>query len=160
MRFSTMPAFITFVWLGGVASVSSAAEEQSMSPAAEQQPRAPDTLLATISAPLDEAKRPVMLMPLYGSIAALQTFDVYTTIRAMRYGGREANPIVRNSLEMPLAISLVKGASTAAVLFAAERLWRQQHRTAAVIMMIGVNAGYAFLVAHNYAVVSSGDRTR
>ena len=43
----------------------------------------------------------------------------------------------------------IKVGATAGTIFAVEKLWRH-NRTAAVLTMIGVNAGYALLVGSNY----------
>ena len=44
---------------------------------------------------------------------------------------------------------LVKVGATALTIAAVERLWRR-NRVAAVLTMIGINAGYTAVVAHNY----------
>jgi hypothetical protein len=95
--------------------------------------------------------RPTPLVQLYVSLAALQVLDVASTRMALRAGGIEANPIVQSFAGAPLAFVAVKGGAAAAMIYASERLWKK-NRKAAVLTMIGLNAAYGAVVAHNYGV--------
>lgn len=70
---------------------------------------------------------------------------------AIDRGAREANPVVARLLNSPPALVAVKAGSTVAVVYATERLWKR-HRVAAVLLMAGLNAGYAGVIARNYSV--------
>ena len=68
--------------------------------------------------------RPQIVPSLYVSLAVLQAFDGYSTLRGVRNGAREANPILGQAAGRPIAIWTLKAASTATTIYCAERLWR------------------------------------
>ena len=111
---------------------------------------------APIVPPLPSAiappKRPSLLLPLYASLGALQAAD-YMSTRAATMSGRgvEANPLMRPIVGHDAAFVAVKAGSAAAAIWIAEGMWKR-NRAAAVALMIGVNAGMAAVVSHNYAV--------
>jgi O-antigen/teichoic acid export membrane protein len=100
------------------------------------------------------ADRPRALPALYVGFATLQVFDSYSTMRALRQGGRELNPIVSPIVNQPIMFLSMKAASTAASIFYAERLWRGHHRTHAVVLMVAVNVVMGAVGAHNASVLS------
>ncbi len=87
---------------------------------------------------------------MYVSFATLQALDIHSTRRAPEQGGREANPTVGGMLGSPAAFVAAKAGTTAAVYYAAERLWKR-NKAAAIATMIGLNCAYTAIVAHNYA---------
>jgi Domain of unknown function (DUF5658) len=99
--------------------------------------------------------RPQIVPSLYASLAALQAFDGYSTIRAIRAGAREANPIVGNAAGQPIAMWTLKAASTAATIYYAERLWRNHHRGQAVTLLAVTNAIMGAVAAHNASILST-----
>ena len=96
-------------------------------------------------------KRPAALMPLYGSLIALQGFDIHSTRSALESGGSEANPAMRPIVQNSAAFVAVKAGTTAGVIWASEKLWKK-NRKAAVIFASVVNAAMAAVVANNYRV--------
>ena len=105
-------------------------------------------------APAAPAPRPAALIPLYGSFVGLQVFDFDSTRKAITSGaGREANPMLQGIVGSPAALLAVKAGTTASIIFAGERLRRDHHPVAAVVLMIGVNSAYAIVAAHNYTVL-------
>ncbi len=91
-------------------------------------------------------RRPAMLPALYGTYAALQTLDIYSTRRALAAGAAEANPLLRSgSTARTMAI---KGAAGAATVFFAERAWKK-NRAGAIVLMAILNGTTAAIVAHN-----------
>ncbi len=94
--------------------------------------------------------RPKSLVPLYVSFAALQAFDLHSTHAALDRGYTEANPVIAPFVRNRGAALAFKAATTGATIFAVERLWRKQHRVAAVVTMVAANAAYALIVSHNY----------
>jgi hypothetical protein len=97
------------------------------------------------------AARPKALLPLYVSFASLQVLDITSTRYALDHGAHEANPILSGLAGSTPALVAVKAGSTAAIIYLTERL-RKRHPVAAVLLMVGLNAGYATIVAHNYSV--------
>jgi len=98
-------------------------------------------------------KRPPALLPLYVTFATLQMLDAHSTTRALGNGGVEGNPIVALVTGNSGALYATKIAATAATIYLGERLWRE-NRFAAIIAMVAVNSGYAFIVRHNYGIAS------
>lgn len=101
--------------------------------------------------PVVAAARPRGLLPLYVSFASLQVLDIASTRYAVDHGAREANPVLAGLADSTPALVAVKAGSTAAIIYLTERL-RKRHPVAAVLLMVGLNAGYASIVAHNYSV--------
>jgi hypothetical protein len=96
-------------------------------------------------------KRPGALVPLEMSFAALQAFDVHSTLGALDRGGREANPLVEGLVNRPAVLIALKATTTASVIYVTEKLWKR-NRTVAVLAMIGLNCGYGMVAWHNYSV--------
>jgi hypothetical protein len=97
--------------------------------------------------------RPAPLVGLYVSFATLQALDIASTRTALRAGGVEANPLVAPLAGSPLALTAMKAGVAGAMIYASERLWKT-NRKAAVLTMIGLNAAYGVVVAHNYGVAA------
>jgi hypothetical protein len=85
-------------------------------------------------------------MGLYASFVALQVLDARTTTGALSRGAHEINPLLGTGSSG--ATWAVKAASTASTIFFVERIWKK-NRIRAVLVMAGINAGYAALAAHN-----------
>jgi hypothetical protein len=94
-------------------------------------------------------KRPAALLPLYASFTVLQFIDLHSTLSALEGGAREGNPIFAG--RSPAAMLAVKAGVAVGTTFAVERLRKRSPRTA-VVLMIALNAGYAAVVANNYAI--------
>jgi hypothetical protein len=94
-------------------------------------------------------RRPSLLLPLYGSFALLQAMDAHSTVRAVRGGAVERNPLLAPVGDSPAALFALKAATTAGTIVLAERLWRR-HPVGAVLVMVAVNGAYAAIVASNY----------
>ena len=130
---------VVLVVLGG-AEAARADEQQAGA--------APDT---TARGTDGEAARPAALTPLLASYVALQALDISSTYVTARAGAYEANPVVRQALESPVALVAMKAGSAALTVAVASHL-AKRHPKAAVLLMIGMNWAYAVIVAHNYAV--------
>ena len=79
------------------------------------------------------APRPLILSPLYVSLAGLQAYDGYATLHGVNNGGREANVLVGGLASKPAAFWAVKAASTGLTIVLAEQLWRTHHRGEAIV---------------------------
>ena len=113
------------------------------------QPAEPDQSPSAVTEP---SPRPVLLTTLYGAFVGLQALDVDSTMRAVRSGaGQEANPALRR-IGSP-ALFAMKAGTTASIVLACERLRKDHHPLAAVVLMIGANSAYAMITAHNYTVL-------
>jgi hypothetical protein len=99
------------------------------------------------------ATRPGSLPILYGTLAALQAYDGWCTVMAVRSGATEANPALAGAASQPTAMLAVKVGATSASIYAAEHLWREHRRMQAVATMIAVNGMMAVVAAHNASVM-------
>jgi len=101
---------------------------------------------------VDQPQRPGALLPLYGSLVALQGLDIHSTRGAVESGsGREANPAMRPFVSNSAAFIAVKAGATAGVIWASEKLWKK-NRKGALILASAVNVAMAAIVANNYRV--------
>jgi hypothetical protein len=101
------------------------------------------------------SQRPSALMPLYGMSFALQGYDAWSTLSALKAGGREANPMMQSAVGSPVAFTAVKVGTAAATFLASERLWKTHHRAAAVAVMAVSNIGMSMVAVNNARVLSS-----
>ena len=100
-----------------------------------------------------EPIRPKLLLPLYGSMAAMQTLDVVTTATGLGAGRRETNPFFSGGSVTKAVV--FKAATTGLIFYTAERLWRR-HPAAAIGVMVAANGVTAFALANNYRVLMAG----
>ena len=121
--------------------------------AADDQPRPGDQSAPRSVEELAGPTRGSILPGLYVSFAALQVYDGYTTLTGFQYGATEMNPVMRGVADRPAAMWALKGASTVAAVYFAERLWRERHRGEAVAVMIVSNVVLATVAAHNASVI-------
>jgi hypothetical protein len=102
-----------------------------------------------------QESRPRVLPALYVGMSALQIYDGYSTLRGVRGGAPETNPLVGGLAARPVAFWSVKAVTTAASIYLAEQLWRQHHRTQAVVTMVIANGVMAAVAARNASIVGS-----
>ncbi|HEX7139204.1 MAG TPA: DUF5658 family protein [Vicinamibacterales bacterium] len=93
--------------------------------------------------------RPGALIPLYASFVTLQVLDLHSTAYALDRGAAEANPAIKGFVDNTVAMSALKAAGTAGVIFISERL-RTKNKAAALGLMIASNAAMTWVVQHNY----------
>ena len=116
------------------------------------QTAAPDPTGSIAPASPSSAPRPAALKPLYGSFIVLQGLDLESTLRALDdHTGREGNPVMGGIAQSPGAFVAVKASVATGIVVLSERI-RKRHPSMAVLTMIGLNATYAAIVAHNYAI--------
>ena len=108
-----------------------------------------------LSARFRPPHRPFALPGLYAGSAFLQGYDAYSTLTALRAGATEANPLMKGITRSPVAFVALKAGLTAASIMGAERLWKDDHRVAAIAMMIASNGMMAAVAAHNASVLRS-----
>jgi hypothetical protein len=94
-----------------------------------------------------------MLPMLYGTLAGLQAYDGWSTVRSTRLGATEANSVLGGMASNTGAMFAVKAGATMASIYFAERLWRQHHRVNAIVAMVAVNGMMAAVAAHNASVM-------
>lgn len=111
----------------------------------------PQTLLKMPRADSGGFKAPALRRGLIVSFSALQALDAHSTLKALKAGGREANPAMAGIASNRGTLLAVKAGTAAATAYFAERLSRN-HPKRAVVLMAVLNAAYAGIVAHNYRV--------
>jgi Domain of unknown function (DUF5658) len=99
------------------------------------------------------ARRPTLLPSLYAGTAFLQGYDAYSTLTAIKSGATEANPLMKGITASPVAFVALKAGVAVASIMSAERMWKGNHRTAAVLMMVVSNGMMAAVAAHNASVL-------
>jgi hypothetical protein len=97
--------------------------------------------------------RGAALPVLYGTLIGLQAYDGWSTVSAVRLGATEANPAVAGIASHAPAMWAVKAGATLVSIYAAERLWRRNRRTEAIITMVAVNSAMVMVAAHNASVL-------
>jgi hypothetical protein len=93
-----------------------------------------------------------VLVPLYASFAALQMLDAHSTLRAVRAGGVEQNPMLRGIADKPVAMVALKAGVAASTIALAEKV-RSRSRVGAIVLMAALNSTYAAVVVHNYRTI-------
>jgi hypothetical protein len=97
-------------------------------------------------------ERPKVLPVLYVSLAALQSYDVYSTTHGIARGAQEANSAMRGVVSNKAAFLAVKAGTTAVSILIAERMWKR-NRVGAIVSMAVVNGIMASVAAHNASVL-------
>jgi hypothetical protein len=110
---------------------------------------APVFATPAITAPATTSKVFVAMAATY---AAMNALDIYTTTKALRSGaGIEANPLVGPVAGSPVALTILKAASTTSTIFLARRMWKQ-HPKGAIALLVIANVGMGVVVSHNASV--------
>ena len=103
--------------------------------------------------PAARVARGSLLPSLYVSLAGLNAYDAYSTVKGVAQGATESNGLMRGAAGTPVAVLAIKGGVTAGSILVAERLWRSGRRAQAIGMMIASNAVMAAVGAHNNSVL-------
>lgn len=114
---------------------------------------APTDVIANASvatAAINRGPSPFFLS-MYMAFGTLQTIDAYTTLRALRYNGREVNPLVAAVQEYPAGVIAVKSAVTFGTVYVSEKL-RKRNKLVAGVTVAAVNSAYLWVAAHNVRV--------
>jgi hypothetical protein len=90
--------------------------------------------------------RPAALPALYGTYAALQVVDVYSTRKAIAAGAHEANAALRSG--GTLGMVTMKAAAGAGTIYFADRAWKR-NKPGAIALMLALNGATALVAARN-----------
>lgn len=104
----------------------------------------------------NDISRPPILLPLYISYAALNGLDADSTLRAVRAGASEANPLMSPFAGNTTATIAVKAGFAAVTIAGIEKL-RKKHPRAAIVFMVIATSAYAIVAAHNYQLAQRLD---
>jgi hypothetical protein len=83
------------------------------------------------------------------SLAALQAFDAYSTVRGLSRGAQEGNPLMQHVAGNTVGFLALKAATTAVPMILAERMWKH-NKVGAIALMVAAN-GVAAVVGVNNA---------
>jgi hypothetical protein len=90
-----------------------------------------------------------VLGSLYISNAVLHGLDVHSTLKGIRSGAAEANPVMKGLVKHPAAFIATKAAVSFGTIMASRSIARR-HRVAAVVTLAAINVLYGAIVHHNY----------
>lgn len=121
----------------------------SAADAAEAAAPAPATTIVVPARVERALTRPAVLPALYASCGALQAYDIYSTRQALNRGAREANPLMQDVVGNPGAFIALKAGVAAATILAAERLWKNDRKAAAIGVMIASNVVASVVASRN-----------
>jgi uncharacterized protein DUF5658 len=93
--------------------------------------------------------RPIVLPSLYAGFVTLQVLDTSYTLKALPMGAVELNPFMKGVTKYPAAFVALKAGLTIGAIMNAERLWKEDHRVAAIALMAASNGLMAVVVSHN-----------
>jgi hypothetical protein len=138
---------------------ATAAQAQDLLPArtlsplfTQNEPLAPVRADRNLDRPSTGASDRGILIPLYVSFASLQMLDAHSTLRAVRAGGVERNPMMQGLADKPAALVALKAGVAVSTIALADKM-RGRSRVGAIVLMAALNSAYATIVAHNYRTV-------
>jgi len=111
-------------------------------------------LAAVKAAQFKAPRRPMLLPTLYAGSALLQGYDAYSTLSALKSGATEANPLMKGITKSPVAFIALKAGMTTVSIMAAERMWKDNHRVRAIVVMAVSNGMMAMVARHNAGVLN------
>ena len=94
-------------------------------------------------------RRPIVLPGLYAGFITLQALDTSYTLRSLPVLAREVNPLMSGVTKYPAAFVALKAGLTIGAIMNAERLWKDDHRVAAIVLMAASNGLMAVVVTRN-----------
>jgi hypothetical protein len=85
------------------------------------------------------------------SFVGLEALDVFSTMRGIRHGHAEANPLMRGVAGSPMAMTAVKAGAAASTILLVRQVARK-NRVAAIAMMAAMNTALSVVVVRNLRV--------
>jgi hypothetical protein len=116
---------------------------------------AAETAAVGMAVEAPSTKRPASLFALYGGFAALQAYDAYSTLAAVKAGGLEVNPMLGEVAKKPAAMIALKSAVTVAAITAADRMWKKGRKKHAVVMLAATSAAMTVVAINNHSVLKT-----
>jgi hypothetical protein len=112
-----------------------------------------DTRVEVPRAP-DAAPSRALIVPLYATFAGLQALDAHSTLRAVKAGAVEQNPLMQWAAGSPGAMIAVKSAAAVGTIYLVEKGWKK-NPVRTVVLMAVLNAAYAGIAVNNYRIANS-----
>lgn len=114
-------------------------DEQAIAPAIYPRPRDP---------------RRAVLSSLDLATGVVQGYDGFLTLRVIRAGGVETNPLVKPVVRSQGAMMAVKVAAAVSTVIGVESLWKRDHRVGAIVASVIANSAMAMVAHHNAKVLA------
>lgn len=102
----------------------------------------------------DRDPRRAVLSSLHAMTGVVQTYDGMLTMRVLKAGGTESNPLMKPVVRNEGAMMGVKIAAAVATVIGTETLWHDNHRIAAIVASVVGNSGMAMIARHNARVLA------
>jgi hypothetical protein len=102
----------------------------------------------------DRDPRRAVLSSLHAVTGLVQTWDGVLTMRVMKAGGKETNPLMKPVVGNRGAMMGVKIAAAVATVIGTETLWHDHHRVAAIVASVVTNSAMAMVARHNSRVLA------
>jgi hypothetical protein len=102
----------------------------------------------------DRDPRRAVLSSLHAVTGVVQTYDGLLTLRVLKAGGIETNPLIKPLTRSEGALIGVKVAAAVATVIGAETLWRNNHRVGAIVASVVANSAMAMVAHHNARVLA------
>jgi hypothetical protein len=106
----------------------------------------------------DDDPRRTVLSGLHALTGVLQTYDGMLTVRVLKAGGTEANPLMKPAAGNQGVMLGIKIGAAVATVIGTERLWHDDHRTAAIVVSAIANGAMAVIARHNAGVLARLER--
>lgn len=98
--------------------------------------------------------RRAVLSSLHAVTGVVQTYDGLLTMRVLKAGGSESNPLMKPVVGNEGVMMGVKVAAAVATVIGTETLWHDNHRVAAIVASVLANSGMAMIARHNARVLA------
>lgn len=102
---------------------------------------------------VDRDPRRTVLSSLHAITGVVQTYDGLLTLRVLRAGGIETNPLVKPVASSEKAMIAVKVGAAVATVMGSETLWKNGHRFGAILASVAANSAMAMVARHNAGVL-------
>lgn len=99
--------------------------------------------------------RRVLLSSLHLATGVVQGYDGMLTLRVLKAGGVETNPLIKPMGTNKGAMMAVKAAAAVSTVIGAESLWRNDHKVGAIVASILANGAMAMVARHNAKVLKT-----
>ena len=94
-----------------------------------------------------------LLNSLYATTLTMQMLDVDSTLKSMRRGAIETNPLMAGLVGNKAAFVATKFGVAAATIYAANKIAKDS-KVGAILTLVGINSAYAMIVKNNYAIAN------
>lgn len=99
--------------------------------------------------------RRAVLSALHLATGVVQGYDGMLTLRVLKAGGIETNPLIKPVASNERAMMAVKMAAAVSTVMGAEQLWRNDHKVGAIVASIVANSAMAMVAHHNAKVLAT-----